>query len=203
MQASYRGDLSSRTALERVFEKGEWGAPRAAQHLYEIEFGPDRQLADYGETRAPDGMTVFPWRDLTAAERAVLHDRLAAGEIPAWASPFQLETTVDFECSVGLRRTGAEEDVVAGWMVTHRLGEDLVQYTALFVEPGLRRRHAGLALGAAARRRQRDRTQTSTALWTVDARNEAMKAFVETHLREALTSSTTRQLVGKRLPASS
>ncbi len=90
---------------------------------------------------------IFPWGELSDAERA----QLKAARYPAALTPFPDEP-VELLNSLGLRRDGH----VVGWMLTHRLGPELIRYTSLFVDPGERALGPGMALLAEAIRRQLD-----------------------------------------------
>jgi hypothetical protein len=114
---------------------------------------------------------AFPWADLTATEREDLQARLepdAERSIPQPLSPFQLSDTVEHDCSLGLRYDGR----VAGWMITHRLAPEVLQYTCLR-GPGV-----GLSLLARAILRQAEETDIPRFIWMVDAEHTRMHRFL-------------------------
>ncbi|PEN13909.1 hypothetical protein CRI94_07585 [Longibacter salinarum] len=191
LQAEYRQSNSSRQALERVLEKSGWDAPRAKRKLYQ----GDRENIPkpFLETLAKRSLQageLFSWSDLTTQEKQNLQGRLRPGaerSIPVPLSPFQLDATVDYDCSLGLRH----EDRVVGWMITHRLAPEVLQYTCLYVEPDIRGPGVGLSLLAEAMRRQAERTDIPRFIWMIDAENTRMHRFVEGRLASVIDKQDT------------
>ena len=95
--------------------------------------------------------------------------------------------------SLGLRRDGA----VVGWMATHRLRADLVQYTCLFVREGVARGRS-IALLAEAVRRQ-VRAGVPLMAFMMDASNAAMHRFLERRLTPYVVSRADVRRAGKHL----
>jgi GNAT superfamily N-acetyltransferase len=192
--AEYRGDLTERAALERVLQKRGWSAPQAHRHLCKaVVADVVAQAALPARPSLKEG-AVVAWADATAAERrrmqAQAHDDEA---LPDACAPFQRPEAVEPACSLILR--GPEE--LQGWLVAHRLDDDIVQYTSLYVAPHVRRAGRALSLVVAAARRQHDRTGAGTALWTVRTDNAPMTAFQEEHLAPLLASRDTRWRTAK------
>ena len=198
VQASYRSDLEHRTALERILDRRGWDAARGVRRLYRSSFDTIRTAPLLEADTLPEGFTLFDWPDLTPHERATLRRGLGgsgADAYPEALDPFQLPDRVDERCSVGVRRDGE----IAGWMVVHRLRDDVMQYTSLFVRPALHRHQVARVLLGEAIRRQIDRTDATRGVWMVDLANAPMLRFIDRYLRAHVDTTADLLLVGKRL----
>lgn len=198
LQGSFRASISSLPALERVLEKLNWEPPKVKRYLYKGERSLVPESFIQRLSKEPAEGRLFEWGDLTAEERSDIEDRLnSTGElaIPESLSPFQLGTSVDLDCSVGLRHDGR----VAGWMITHRLTEDILQYTTLYVEPRLRGPGVGTTLLAEAIRRQAKRTNIPKFIWMVDADKSRMRRFIDIRLSEVVDERDKLLLAATRL----
>lgn len=198
VQSSYRSDLAYRTALERMFARRGWGAPRAVRRLYRSSLDTIRGAPLLEGDTLPGGFALFDWRDVTPDERDAIrrrHDQDAADAHPAAVDPFQWPDRVDARCSLGVRRAGQ----IAGWMVVHRLREDVMQYTSLFVQPTIHRHRVARVLLAEAIRRQINHTAATRGIWMVDLANAAILRFIDRHLRAHVDTTADVLLVGKRL----
>jgi len=198
VQASYRSDLEHVAALERIAEKRGWDAPRAVRRLYrarrENVLGTPLLEAD----PLPDGFELFAWSDLTRDEQAALRQRQDAAtdaSHPIALDPFQLPDRLSTSCSVGVRRNGH----VMGWMVLHRLSDDVMQYTSLFVSPTLHRHQVARVLLAEAIRCQINHTDATRGVWMVDLANAPILRFIDRYLQAHVDTSADLLVVGKRL----
>ena len=185
LEGRFRASLSVLPALERVLEKRNWEPPKVKRYLYKGKRAHVPKPFLEQLSQAPAEGTLFEWADLTEDQRIDVESRLnSTGEsaIPASLSPFQLGTEPDLDCSVGLRH----EDRVVGWMITHRVTEDLLQYTTLYVEPEFRGPGVGPTLLAEAIRRHAERTDIPKFIWMVDAEKERMRRFIDLRLSEVV-----------------
>lgn len=200
VQSVYRSDLEQCAALERIFEKRGWDTPRAVRRLFRARTNDMLDAPLLKATALPKGFSLFDWGDVTPAERDVIHRRQnseAAHAHPEALDPFQLPSRISTACSLGVRRAG---DIV-GWMVTHRLSDEVMQYTSLFVQPTLHRHQVAQVLLAEGIRRQIDRTEATRGVWMVDLANAPILRFIDRHLRAHIDLETDLLLVGKRLDA--
>ncbi len=101
--------------------------------------------------RLPEGFEIFPWSELTTNER---HNILARQRRELWfppeLTPFQEVQRIEHLNSLGLRH----HSEVVGWMITHRVAEDTIQYTSLFVRKELQGLGRAVPLLAEAIKRQ-------------------------------------------------
>lgn len=195
LRAAYRDDRSSQAALERVFEKRGWGTPRVHRHLYKAVVADGGGHPGLQRHELPDECTVFAWADLSAEERAEVKEHLRREEEPFARSPFQMNNRLESACSVGARTS----DGVVGWMVTHRVASDVLQYTSLYVVPSMRRQGVGLGLIGEAARLQHEATDAPTALWTVEPGNEALLELVKSRLQPIVVSHARQLVLEKQL----
>ena len=199
IKAAFRNDLPSQPALERVFEKRGWSAPQVSLHVYKVLAADFVQHPTLQRREAPLDGTFVPWSHVSTAAWDEIERHVDAQQVPRALSPFQLSDRVDPEASVVLRTP----DGIQGWMVTHRVADDILQYTALYVAPSSRERGAGLGLVTEAVHRQHERGDRPKCLWTVAPGNDAMRTFVDAHLAPVLTSHVRHLMVGKKLAESS
>ncbi len=196
VEAAYRTSWPGHGALERVLRKRGWDAPEARRVLIkvaarDIRTAPWLAAADHP---LPPPYEVFPWAELGADERAALQQEQArAPFFPAELTPFQLEDRLEPLNSLGLRRDGQ----VVGWVVTHRLQPDLIQYTSLFVRDGVPKGRIISLLAEAVRRQCTARVPG--LLCMIDAENTAMLRFAARRLEPYTAARAEVRVVGKRL----
>jgi len=198
VQASYRSSIEHRAALERVFERRGWDAPQAVRRLYRAQLGAIRHAPLLKANALPKGFSLFDWRDLASDERDAIRRRQDSSSTdahPEALDPFQLPDRVEEQCSVGVRRDGQ----IAGWMVVHRLRDDVMQYTSLFVRPTLHRHQVARVLLAEAIRRQIHRTDATRGVGMVDLANAPILRFIDRHLQAHVDTTADLLLAGKRL----
>jgi predicted GNAT family acetyltransferase len=99
------------------------------------------------------------------------------------------------DCSVGVRH----DEQVAGWMITHRAGPDVLQFTCLYANPTLRGTGTGPALLGLAIRRYLEETDLPRCIWMVDAEKKRMQQYVERRLAPVIDSTADEIAVHKPL----
>jgi GNAT superfamily N-acetyltransferase len=139
LTGSYMTGKPSTPAVERVFEKCGFTPPTL--RMIVIKFTPEEAARTdwYRKARMPDGCTIFPWRELTAAEREELRrSQAATGWIHPDLEPWKCDERFDEVSSVGMRKEGR----VVGWVINHRASPKLVTFTTSFMRKDLARRGA-------------------------------------------------------------
>jgi uncharacterized protein (TIGR03032 family) len=189
---AFRSTQPGAPAVRRLLAARGWSQPAPRLRLGKV----DARLAGAAALRPralPAGYEVFPWSDLAPAERRELIERQQRAEwFPPALSPFQMEERLEPALSLGLRHEGR----VVGWLIAHRVGEDLVQCTSLFVEAGHRRAGPGVALLAAGVERFLA-SGIPRAIFMVEVSNPAMLRFFERRLRPHLAAEA--ELLGASL----
>lgn len=179
----FRSTHPAAPAVRRLLAARGWSAPEPRLRLGKA----DARLAGAAALRPrplPAGYEVFPWSELAAAERRDVVERQQRAEwFPPALSPFQMEERLEPALSFGLRHGGR----VVGWLIAHRVGDDLVQCTSLFVEAGHRRGGRGVALLAAGIERFLA-SGVPRAIFMVEVGNPAMLRFFERRLRPHLAA---------------
>jgi GNAT superfamily N-acetyltransferase len=193
----FRETWAHTDALRSLLAGRGWSTPRTEVVLAGTD---DRFLGQpwLRERPLPAGYEIFAWTELTVAERrAIVRRQQREAWYPESLSPFQMEERIAPEVSVGLRHRGA----VVGWLVVHRATDEVLQYTALFVEPGHGKVGRGLPLVAAAARRQTRDTDVPRAIFMVRADNTRMLRLLDRRLLPYLAERTELLRSGKRLLA--
>lgn len=179
LDMAFRSDWPSVPALERLLEHQGWSRPEASMLLFKGTMD-DIAAADWvRRCQPPPGCAIFAWQDLTGTERqAILAHQRAAPWYPDKLSPFQDEDRIEPLNSLGLRQ-GTE---VVGWLITHRIAPDTIQYTTLFVRRDLQPLGRALPLLAEAIRRQMVSGVTKGTC-VVDPGNPAMARYMARRFR--------------------
>jgi GNAT superfamily N-acetyltransferase len=139
VEAVYTSGKPAIAAIERIFEKRGWTPPEL--RTISVRFTIQEALSTpwYGKLGLlPPGATIFPWKDLTAAERAHLHESNARSPwIPNSLQPWRHDCIgFDEVSSVGLRYGGE----VVGWVINHVVAPRTVRFTCSFMRKDLSRR---------------------------------------------------------------
>jgi GNAT superfamily N-acetyltransferase len=196
IRLTYRDDWPGAVVLERILARQGWSTPRDT--LLHCKARPNSVLQApwFARARLAQGYRVFPWDDLTPAEQQAIVARQAReGWFPAVLDPFQEAARREPTSSLGLRW----HDEVIGWMITHRMNTETVQYTSLFITPGRHHRAQAVPLLAAALQRQAAQ-QIPFGTFQVDVTNDPMRRFLERRLRDWMISVVTLRASRRELP---
>lgn len=193
--------------LERVFAKQGWDAPKVIGVAVEcspeaISPSPIYQL----KAVAPPEFEFFAWGALTDADRMAIETREAqpggwysAASLAGNVSPFVDEPLQEHVCSVGLRHQSA----VVGWMIVHRMRDDALHFSSLFVSPEYRRQNLGILLVMCAVQRVVDTylpvSPAIRVFWQFRIENTVMEQMVEQHLAPYAIAFNREKTVRKHL----
>lgn len=191
----YRDEWIDAAQLERLLERAGWQPPQPRMLLCKATTASIAGAPWLNEVQLPEGFEIFDWVELSPAEREdIVQRQVAEGWFPDVLTPFQEEGRIEPLNSLGLRH-GNE---VVGWMITHRLDANTIQYTSLFVRPPYQGLGRAVPLLAAAIKRQCN-TDIINGIFQVDIDNKAMARFVERRMRPYLVGLTTARIARKDL----
>ncbi len=134
-------------------------------------------------------MEVFLWKEITQQEKQeILQKKQKQNWYPDILSPFQHEAKMDLATSAGLRYKGK----IVGWMITHRLKPDTVEFTAAFVDQGaagggLRKQSLFLPILVKAIHFFRE-DGAKYGIWQMQVGNPSIQKFVDKFLKPYLIS---------------
>ena len=146
-------------ALERALAKAGFPAPE--RRSIAVRFLPEEpaRCVWYRKARLPEGATIFPWTELTGAERDWLQRSQADH---AWIhpdlEPWRFDEGFDPSSSFGMRKDGE----VVGWVVNHFVSPELVRFTVAFMRRDLALRGASFPLYVESLKRLQGRGLTCT-----------------------------------------
>jgi hypothetical protein len=121
----------------------------------------------------PSNSTIFPWTELTEAERQTLQRTQAETQwIHPDLEPWRFDQGFDPQSSVGMRRDGE----VVGWVINHQIAPDMVRFTVSFIRTDLARRGGIFPLYVASLERLRGTGVTCT--FVTASQFESMVKFV-------------------------
>jgi hypothetical protein len=195
LTAVYMTGSPSIPALERVLAKCGFSPPECRKIV--VKFTPEEASRTewYRKAKLPPGSSIFPWTELSDADRDHLKQSQAER---AWIhpelEPWRCDQHFDTVSSVGLRKSGE----VVGWVINHRVRPDLVAFTTSFVRYDLQRRGAIFPLYVASLERLRG-TGVMCSLVT-SSQFESMRQFVLRRCAPFVTFCGETRGVSKRLP---
>jgi GNAT superfamily N-acetyltransferase len=192
---TFRSDLPAFKVIEKVLNRRCWSTPRIELKLYKVTAKSFNEPAWFSRVKLAHGCTLFPWRELSGDDRAaIIEKQKKTGWYPRELTPFQEESKIEWSNSLGLRQHGE----VVGWLITHRVAPDVIQYTSLFVSHAQRSLAGGLPLIVESIRRHRE-TQVSRAIFQVRSENKSFMEFVDRRLSQLLATSADRMITTKEL----
>jgi|GEM_PF-199760 uncharacterized protein (TIGR03032 family) len=177
MKLAYKSSSTTTLALEPLLKRQHWQDPRVNFLLGKTTIDKVSQAPWLHKYPLSDKFTVFPWSELTDADR----QHIQTLDYPASLSPFG-NTPAEPTNSLGLRHDGQ----LVGWMVTHRVATDAIRYSTMFVDKRFQRLGRGISLLSESIRRQAD-SGVPYCLFAVAEDNPAMLRFVRRHLEAYLT----------------
>jgi hypothetical protein len=137
-----------------------WSAPLLFLKRYTFDgfrFSPP--WLEKGIPALPKGMAITPWKNLTQKRIDALLRQEREHTFEISVSPFGQEEILEPLNSLAL----IHEEEVIGWCITHRVGPQTIQYSALYIAKEWRFKGAAMTLLAASIRLQKQ----STVQWAV------------------------------------
>lgn len=178
ISVQYQATQIAQIALEPMLQKLGWQPPQPTLLLAKTTTAAIAQAPWLTRYPLPAALTMFPWLELTEADRAELQQL----DIPPALSPLADADRLEPLNSLGLR----EGDRLIGWIVTHRVAPDTIRYSTLFVRPAFRAKGRGILLLAAAIERQ-IASAIAQGTFAIAPEDAAMLRFVRRHLQPYLT----------------
>jgi GNAT superfamily N-acetyltransferase len=114
-------------AISRLFEGAGWSAGTPAIRI--VCSGSLRSERWVRATRVPKGFSVFPWVG-SSAESSDWNQSW----VPQYLAPHRYRQKLEPHTSLGLSRNGA----TLGWLLTSKLGPEMICYESMFVHPDAR-----------------------------------------------------------------
>lgn len=195
LELVYTAGKSTTPHLEHILQKDGWNPPSLRMLICKalpVQMMEAPWLHKYS---LPSGFTMFPWCDLTEAERnSILEKQNALPWYPEELSPFSEEEIIEPLNSLGLRYQGE----VIGWMITHRLAPDTIRYSRLFIKKELQKLGRAIPLLAESIKMHYG-SHIPYGIWTVSQENSAMVNFVKSRMADYMLSIKESRGVSKML----
>jgi GNAT superfamily N-acetyltransferase len=132
----YTSGQPTTVALERLLQKRNWTPPVPRMLVCQSTIDKIINAPWMKKTEIPDCYSIFPWEEITQAERLALEKQQEISPwIPTTLIPFKHEEKLEPINSLGLRYQGQ----VVGWMITHRIAPNTIRYTCGFMRPDLQK----------------------------------------------------------------
>ncbi len=121
--------------VERILARRGWAPPAPRMLVLKATLAQFKKTPWCGRLEAPAGFELFPWSQIGAGEMACLKaSQERSPWIPTDLLPWR-HSALDAS-SVGIRHKGE----VVGWVLNHRLSDEVVRFTCSFVRADLARR---------------------------------------------------------------
>ncbi|MCK5831894.1 MAG: GNAT family N-acetyltransferase [Methylococcales bacterium] len=195
LSVSFRWDTEARQQITKTLDHLGWQRPQKELMLYKFSPKLFMQMAWYKKLCLPKGYTIFSWDTLSKQDKQqILNRQKKTNWYPVELSP--LFDSLGFEPvnSIGLRLKG----VVVGWLITHRVHIDVIEYSSLFVSPELQGLGRGVHLILEAIKRQHI-IGVPHAIFQARVENTSACSFVERRMAETIVSQTSRWVSKKQL----
>lgn len=173
-------------ALKEILTKYNWSSPTPRMLICsgKIESIKDALWLNC-DRKLPSKYEIFLWRDLNDNEKKIIQKSQQSNPwYPELLSPFKEEKIMENNNSLGLRY----KKEIVGWMITHRIAEDTIRYTSLFVRKELQSIGRSIPLLTRAIKLQIEIPEIPQASFTVVLENKQMIKFVERRIQPYLTS---------------
>lgn len=186
---NYRSDWTNATTFEYILEKRKWETPKTLTYFCKSSMDIIIDAPWMHKLQLPKGMELFLWKEVTQKEKQeILHKKQTQNWYPNVLSPFQHENKMDLATSVGLKYEGE----IIGWMITHRLKSDTVEFTAAFVDQnalggGLRKQSLFLPILAKSLNYLKE-DGSKYGIWQMQVDNPSIQKFVDKFLKPYLIS---------------
>lgn len=191
VMVKYQATELTASALEPLLRQRNWQPPKETFWLAKMSMEKIAQAPWLYKHILPDSFTIFPWSELTDAEKQQIQQTL---DYPASLSPFEDDSRLEPLNSLGLRY--GEE--VVGWIVTHRVAPDTIRYSTMFVAQQFQKLGRGVALIAESLKRQ-IASPVPNCTWGVAMENQQMAQFLRRRLAPYTTFISESRQCGKRL----
>lgn len=195
----YVSDWTQKDIIEAIIQKQKWEKPIVKLSLCKasndsISNAPWlKNLTDL-----PSTMEFGMWKDVTNEEKIIIQEKKNIQDwYPNIVSPFQSPQFVNLETSVVLRHNKK----IAGWMITHSVKKDTIEFTAAFVdskELGLQKKSLLLQLCKYSINLFLEEGY-KYGIWQIQQENKTMFRFVDHFLKPYLINFTEQKVAYKAL----
>ncbi|MED1913865.1 GNAT family N-acetyltransferase [Bacillus thuringiensis] len=127
--------------LSKIAIREGWQLPKVKTYMYTLGSMRLGECQWVERLALPVGFTLFPWKDLTPAERLEIEQGEGQWYTPQ-LSPFFEEGKFDPDYSTGLRYQGK----VIGWVIVQRMAGNLLLYKTMFVQEKYQQQARGIML---------------------------------------------------------
>jgi len=179
MKIAYKVTQITTIALEPILRQLGWEKPKTTFLLAKSSTEKIAQIPWLNKYPLPAKFTLFPWTEITPTD---LED-LKQLNYPPSLSPLNQDSRLETLNSLGLRYDGK----VVGYCITHRVDEQTIRYSTMYVEPPFQKMGRGITLIAEALKRQIN-SNIPYYKCAVAADNQPMLRFTQKHLAPYCTS---------------
>jgi len=166
-------------ALTRALAKCHWEDPVRRMILCYANIKNYEGAPWLSYDQIPPKFEIFNWSDLTGDDKNLIMNQRVAGSVTPDVDPFQAAEKCLPELSVGLRHQGQ----LVGWMITHKVSNETLQRTCVYLDPEFRKNNLALALSANVIKLQL-KSDYPKAIFQIHTGKQKMISYFEKFLKE-------------------
>lgn len=136
--------------LEHLLKKYRWHAPSPVLHRYLFDVYAFHPKWYDTPPPLPQPFEIISWKAITGQQHADIANKERQGHFEISVSPLGEEEIIEQQNSLVLLL----DSCVAGWMITHRIDQETIRYSALYVDKQYRSHGHAIALLCASIRLQ-------------------------------------------------
>jgi uncharacterized protein (TIGR03032 family) len=189
LKINYKSTELTQIALEPLLKSLDWQSPQIDFVLGKSTIEKMSQAPWLKKYPLPGQFIVFPWSELTDEDRK----QITQMDYPTALNPFNSNSFESIN-SLGLRY----QEQMVGWIITHRVAEDSIRYSSLFVDQPFQKMGRGIALLSQSILSQ-IATTVPRCLFAVPTENQEMLGFVTRRLQPYLTQLSDSRISLKSL----
>ena len=193
LTVNYKSTELTQFALEPLLKKLDWQPPQVEFVLGKSTIDRLGQVPWLRKYPFSSAFTIFPWSELTNEDRT----QIAQMDYPAALDPLQ-DNSFEPINSLGLRYAGK----MVGWIVTHRVAENSIRYSSLFVDQPHQKVGRGITLLSQSILAQIE-ANIPNCLFAAPKSNREMTNFVARRLQPYLTQLSDSRICLKSLEMNS
>lgn len=192
---SFRWDTPFRPQISKTLQHLGWQSPKQELMLYKFSPAIFMQMPWCQTMHLPSKLEIFSWKTLSSQDKHHILDRQKQSNwYPVEYAPLFDGPEFEPATSIGLRLQGE----VVGWLITHQVSADVIEYSSLFVSLELQGLGRGIHLIVEAVKRQHAH-KVAHAIFQVQVKNTQMISFVGRRMSETIISQTSRWYSEKSL----
>jgi len=181
IDAYYRSHWKSRPFLEKILTAQDWQSPKEDLIIVKVRVENILELFVQDQLYLPDEYSFIPFLKLTIEDKEFIERQKGAeNSYLDYLDPFLEYGSIYDPSSLAIKCEGR----IVGWLISHLIASDLIEYTSLYIEP----KHRSFKLAHLLMRQgviNQQESGISKFLITAKLENRVMGRFLKRHIEYA------------------